>query len=309
MYSSGPAPYAQVKKKKYLLLSVGSGVLIFLVFSGLLVWQYVSARQYTKITFFDVGQGDAIWVETSKHKQILIDGGPDEKILEKLEQVMLPSDKTIDLVLLSHPASDHVTGLLSVLKEYMVKQVVWTGVQKDTRVYRQWLDVLEQEKQEGAQVSLISGSSRISLQETPCPQYLDILFPLEDLSKTTVKDDNDTSIVARGVLCNHTVLLTGDITAKGEKVILSRYARSRAAGETGSNLQSDILKIAHHGSKTSSTPAFLEAVDPTYAVIQSGKDNQYGHPHEEVLERLERYGIQVMRTDEIGDITFRLKSQ
>lgn len=299
MRESGPAPYAQIKKKRYFLLSAGSGVLIFLVFSGLLAWQYVFARQYTKVIFFDVGQGDAIWVETSKHKQVLIDGGKDPKILEKLEQVMAPSDKTIDLVLLSHPAGDHVTGLLSVLKEYTVKQVVWTGVQKDTRVYRQWLDVLEQERQEGAQISLISSPSHISLQETPCPQYLDILFPLEDLSTTTVKDDNDTSIIAKGVFCNHTVLFTGDMTSKGEKVLL----------ETGSSLQSDILKVGHHGSKTSSSSVFLEAVAPQYAVIQVGKDNQYGHPHQEVLERLQGYGIQVMRTDEIGDITFRLKSQ
>lgn len=299
MRESGPAPYAQIKKKRYLLLSAGSGVLIFLLFSGLLFWQYVSARQYTKVIFFDVGQGDAIWVETPEHKQVLIDGGPDPKILEKLEQVMAPSDKTIDLVLLSHPASDHVTGLLSVLKEYAVKQVVWTGVQKDTRVYRQWLDVLEQEKQEGAQVSLIFGPSRISLQETPCPQYLDILFPLEDLSTTTVKDDNDTSITAKGVFCNHTVLFTGDITSKGEKLLL----------ETGSNLQSDILKVGHHGSKTSSSPAFLEAVAPKYAVIQLGKDNQYGHPHQEVLERLQGYGIQIMRNDLVGDIVFKLKTK
>ncbi|MBI2642661.1 MAG: MBL fold metallo-hydrolase [Candidatus Wildermuthbacteria bacterium] len=299
MFESGPAPYARTKKRRVLFLGVGGGVLIFIAFWSFVLWQEVFLKQYTEITFFDVGQGDAIFIETAKGYQVLIDGGPDDSILKKLEQAMAPSDKTIDLVLLSHPASDHVTGLLSVLKEYAVKQVVWTGVQKDTKVFRQWLEVLEQEQREGAQVSLIASGIRIQLGESPCPQYLDILFPLEDLSETLVKDDNDTSIIAKGVFCNRSALFTGDITAKGEKLLL----------ETGSSLKSDILKVAHHGSKTSSTPAFLEAVAPAYAVIQSGKDNQYGHPHEVVLERLQGYGIQVMRNDELGDIVFKLKSK
>lgn len=297
MFESGPAPYAQIKKRSNLFLGIGGGVLIFLVFLNFSLWQEVLASRYSTLVFFDIGQGDAAFIETPQGHQILIDGGRDSKIVEKLEQFMAPSDKTIDLVLLSHPASDHVTGLLSVLKEYQVKHVVWTGVQKDTRVFRQWLDVLEEEKKEGAQVSLISAPSRIWLKKTPCPQYFDILFPLEDLSSTTVVDDNDTSIVAKGVFCKHTALFTGDLTTKGEKLLLG----------TGSDVKSDILKVGHHGSKTSSSSAFLKAVAPEYAVIQVGKENQYGHPHQEVLERFKEYGIQVMRNDTLGDIIFKIK--
>ncbi|MDP2637274.1 MAG: ComEC/Rec2 family competence protein [bacterium] len=297
MEESGPAPYAQTEKRSRLFFCIGGGVLVFFAFLNMVLWQEVAKGAYTVVSFLDIGQGDAAFVETPQGHQILIDGGPNDKILEKLELLMLPWDKDIDLVILSHPAADHVTGLLSVLKEYKVKNIVWTGVKKDTRVYRQWLNMLEKEKEEGANVLLIQQGARIEFPGTTCRHSFDILFPLEDLSDITVVDDNDTSIVAKGVFCGHSVLFTGDLTKKAEAQLVEEKA----------DLESFILKVGHHGSRTSSSEEFLEAVQPQYAVISAGQDNPYRHPHEDILERFQGYGIQVMRTDELGDIVFKIK--
>src|SRR3989338_756468 len=297
MRESGPAPYAKIKKRSRLFLGIGSVVLVFLAFLSFLLWQEAAKGSQTTVSFLDIGQGDAAFVETPQGHQILIDGGPDDKVLEKLELRMLPWDKDIDVVILSHPAADHMTGLLSVLKEYKVKNIVWTGVKKDTRVYRQWVSMLEKEKEEGAEILLVKQGTRVEFPGIACDYFFDILFPSEDLSETTVIDDNDTSIVAKGVFCGHTVLFTGDLTKKVETQLVEEQA----------DLAASILKVGHHGSRTSSSKAFLEAVRPQYAVISAGKNNPYHHPHEEILERFQGYGIEVMRTDEAGDIVFKLK--
>lgn len=273
------------------------GGLALLLLMSIALWSEVLRISSFEVTFFDVGQGDAALVLGSRGQQIVIDGGPDNTILEKLAKKIPLWDRTIDIVILSHPAQDHMAGLIDVLKKYRVKNVVWNGIHRDTEIFTAWEQALEKERKEGATISVVRAPGKISLSGSGCPQFFDILYPVEDIVGKTFVDDNDTAVVVRFVSCVHSVLFTGDLTAKGEKQIL----------ESIYDVDSDVLKVGHHGSRTSTSKIFLEAVSPDIAVISSGKGNQYGHPHQETLATLAQYGIEIRRTDEEGDISFYFK--
>lgn len=255
------------------------------------VWD-LNKPGFLEVVFFDIGEGDSIFIETPQRHQILIDGGPTSAILEKLVDEMPFFDRTIDLIILTHPEKDHLFGLLEVLKRYKVKNILWTGIIRETAEWQEWKRLIEKE---GAEIKITQSGQKIIF---PVVQnsydrgnfgqlVLNILFPSENLEGHVLKDSNDTSIVAKLVFREISFLFTGDITKRAEKGLM---------------VDSDVLKVAHHGSKSSSGSDFLEAVSPEIAVISAGKDNRYGHPHQEVLETLERYGITVLRTDRNGDI-------
>jgi len=237
------------------------------------------------VDFFDVGQGDAIFIETPQRYQILIDGGPDNVVLEKLGERMLFWDRTIDLVILTHPEYDHMAGLIEVLKTYEVKNILWTGIVRDTAEYGEWKRLIGEED---ARLIIAQKSLRIHLDNS----YIDVLAPFENLEGQEMKDSNNTSIVTRLVFGEKSFLFAGDIEKSMEKKLI----------ESGAEIDSDVLKVAHHGSKTSSIPEFVEKVSPEVAVISVGKENKYGHPHEETLDTLGKYGIDILRTDLNGDI-------
>ena len=266
-------------------------ILIFLSCLNILAWFIVfdlNKKQPLEVVFFDVGQGDAIFVETPQRHQILIDGGPSSTILEKLAKEMPFYDRSIDLVILTHPEKDHLFGLLEVLKRYKIENILWTGIIRETAEWQKWKELINQEK---AGVRIAKGKERVIIDEDPLI-YLYILNPLKNLEGQKFKDSNDTSIVAKLVFGKDSFLFTGDITKKIEERLV----------EENADLDSDVLKVAHHGSKTSSSPSFLEQVSPELAVIQVGKNNRYGHPHPEVLARLKQFAIQILRTDIAGDI-------
>ncbi len=283
-------------KSKRRIYVIGGLTLLF--FTTISLWSEVLSLGSFQITFFDVGQGDAASIRTPSGKQIIIDGGPDSAILGKLAKEIPFWDRTIDMIILSHPAKDHMAGLLDVLQKYSVKTVLWTGIEKDTEIFREWERALLKEQEEGARIVLASGRQSISIGKGFCPQRMDILSPVENVAGTLVKgDDNDTSLVVRLYDCTYSALFTGDLTKKGEGILLKQNIL----------IDSDILKVGHHGSKTSSSEEFIKAVSPDVAVISLGQGNQYGHPHKETLATLEKYGIDIRRTDEEGDISFRFK--
>ncbi len=243
-----------------------------------------------EVNFFDVGQGDAIFIETPQRLQVLIDGGPDAKILEKLGKVMPFWDRTIDLVILTHPDPDHLNGIIEVLKRYKVKEILYTGVvPEDLR--QKGVDVIEKSK---AEKIIAKAGQRIKLSRLNLDNhaYIDILYPFEDITGQRFSDFNQTSIVCQLVYGKTSFLLAGDAPKSVEYQLLAKQV----------NLNSDILKVAHHGSKTSTSDYFLKAVSPEIAVIQVGKDNKFGHPHQEVLDILNQQNIRVLRTDLLGDI-------
>ncbi len=264
------------------------GTFIVLFVFNILSWSTVfalSAGKSLMVDFFDVGQGDAIFIETPQRYQILIDGGPDNVVLEKLGERMLFWDRTIDLVILTHPEYDHMAGLIEVLKTYEVKNILWTGIVRDTAEYGEWKRLIGEED---ARLIIAQKSLRIHLDNS----YIDVLAPFENLEGQEMKDSNNTSIVTRLVFGEKSFLFAGDIEKSMEKKLI----------ESGAEIDSDVLKVAHHGSKTSSIPEFVEKVSPEVAVISVGKENKYGHPHEETLDTLGKYGIDILRTDLNGDI-------
>lgn len=261
------------------------GVLVFLnILSWIVVWDFANSN-HLEVVFFDVGQGDAIFIETPQKRQILIDGGPNSVILEKLAKEMPFYDRSLDLMILTHPEADHMLGLIEVLKKYQVGYVLWTGIKRDTPEYKEWQGALENEK---AGVKIAQAGQTVKIAKDT---YLDILHPADELEGKSLESSNDTSIVARLMFKNSSFLFTGDISEKVEEdLVASNFP-----------IQSNVLKVGHHGSKTSSSDNFLKNVLPDIAVIQVGK-NSYGHPTEEVLSRLEKIGIKIFRMDKDGDI-------
>jgi len=265
----------------------------FLAITALLIWSAVLAQENTrlKVAYLDIGQGDAIYIEAPNGHQMIIDGGPPGALLPALREVMPFSDRSIDVIMVTNPDQDHFAGFIDLLDTYEVGAVIESGTFNKSKIYAR-LETMIGEKEipkiiarRGMQVDLGSGV------------HLDILFPDRDVSAWT---PNDGSIVAKLVYGNTAIMLTGDATQKTESYILSGSEASKQAG----NLASNILKVGHHGSRTSTSDAFVKAVDPEYAVISDGRDNKYGHPHQETLDTLNKYGAKILRTDLLGTIIF-----
>ena len=232
-----------------------------------------------KIYFFDIGQGDAIFIETPNGNQVLIDGGPDNKVLQELAQVMPFYDREIDVVVLTHPHADHVAGLIEVLERYEVKNIVQAKEDYNSPVVPVWQDAVKNEK--ANEIEAIAGKTI----ELGNDVVLKIIYPKESLEGQTVKNPNNSSVVMMLDYKNTEIFLVGDIEAKAEKELLNY------------DIDADILKVGHHGSKTSTTVNFLEKISPQVAFIQVGAKNRYSHPSLEVTQRLEGFGIRYHRTD------------
>jgi len=235
------------------------------------------------VSVLDVGQGDAILIETPEGRRVLIDGGASGQAVTGALSAELPFwERTIDLVVLSHPQEDHLAGLIDVLERYDVRQVLATAVEADTALYREWRDLISEEAvpyhaaRAGDVIDLGDGVA------------LRVLGP--GAGVVASGDVNDASLVLRLEWQQASFLLTGDIEAAGERALLA----------SGAEVQSTVLKVAHHGSRTSSSPALLAAVRAAVAVVSVGANNPFGHPSLGVLERLG--GSFVLRTDEHGTV-------
>lgn len=269
--------------KKYFI-----NFLIFVGFLGLLLLGlafYYQKNHNLEITVFNVGQGDSIFIKTPKNQKILIDGGPDNTILSKLGEELPFYDKDLDWIVSTHPHADHLAGLISVMKRYNVKNILFTGVVHTTDEYLEFLKIL---KEKQIPVKIAFSDLHFDFDDNA---KLEILYPLESLQGKSFKDLNESSIVLKLRYKNISFLLAGDANSKIEEKLLSKNI----------NLKADILKVAHQGSKTASSLKFLQAVNPELAIISVGK-NKFGHPHKETLIRLAEQHIKVLRTDQEGDI-------
>jgi len=196
-------------------------------------------------------------------------------------------DRSIDMIIESHPDSDHINGLVEVLRRYKVGLVMESGVVNDNQAYKSIQEIIEEK---GIQKVLARRGTRINFGDGI---YMDIMFPDRDVSGL---ETNMASVVARLVYRESEFLFTGDSPRSIEQYLVS-------IGKE--NLQSDILKISHHGSDTSTSEMFLGYVDPEYAVISVGKDNKYGHPRQEVLDLLNQFDVKILRTDQSGAIKIK----
>lgn len=239
-----------------------------------------------EVIFLNVSQGDSILIKIPDEQNILIDGGPDNTVIEKLGEYLPFYDKEIDLIILTHPHDDHVTGLVEVLKRYQVKKILMTGVLHTAPNY---LAFLKQIKGQNVAVETVNKFQNISLGEN---LSLELLYPSSDFSGLKVENLNNTSIVAKLVYGSTSFLLTGDAEEEVEKELISNKT----------DLKADVIKIGHHGSSTSTSEEFLKIVNPQYSIISVGAANKFNHPSLRTINRLEKNGIKIFRTDEKGDI-------
>lgn len=263
-------------KPKYLFLT-------FLLFAALVVWSAVFAYEVRtlKVAFLDVGQGDAIFIETPTGVQVLIDGGPNKSVLAELSRVMPFFDRSLDAVILTHPHLDHVGGLVEVLKRYEIKYALESGAESPTAEFEEWEKLIEAK---GIGRILAKRGLRFWLDDKA---YLDFLLPAELVSRA---DPHENMVVGRLNYGQTCFIFTGDMERELEWQIID------------DGIDCEVLKVGHHGSKTSTSDAFLAAVSPEIAVIQVGAKNRYGHPYSAVLDKLQASAVKVFRTDTDGAI-------
>jgi len=265
--------------------------IIFLFCLTFIIWIFVFDRESKNntltVAFFDVGQGDAIFIETPNKTQILIDGGPDKKVLREIGKQMPFYDRSIDLIITSHPDTDHIGGIPSVLNRFSVKNILIPDVNADTAIYK---EIIARATEKNVKI-LCARRGQIYLdQENGI--YLDILFPDRD---TTGFEKNLASIVVKLVYGETSFLFTGDSPISIENYLIDINK---------SALNIDVLKLGHHGSKTSTSKQFLGYTTPDYAIISAGKDNAYGHPHKSVISLLDQFEIKYFETAKEGTIIF-----
>ena len=271
------------KQRKYSLLLFTFLLLIANIFFFRI--DFKNSHRVLTFAMLDIGQGDALFIESPTGTQVMFDAGPPRKVLGPLTHVMSPFDKSIDAVVITNPDADHIGGLLDILKNYKVGRVLESGTLTDSKTYQSLRDEMKRQNipdilaKRGMKLDMGGGV------------VIDILFPDRDVSSWAT---NDGSVVARLTYGKTSIMLTGDAPIKTEQIILKE---NRAA-----QLASTILKVGHHGSRTSTSNNFLKAVSPIYALISDGKDNKYGHPHKETLDTLTQFGIKVLRTDLLGTI-------
>jgi competence protein ComEC len=276
--------FSNIKIYFLLLLLLSNGMIFYTVYAE-------SQNNILKVTFLDVGQGDAALIESPTGNQFLIDGGPDKNILNALGRIMPFYDRTIDMILATHPDQDHIGGLPEVMKNYSIGEYISNGATSSTGVFKE----LESEiSQKNIKTEIVRTGEVFDLGGGA---FLKILYPDSDPKG---KDTNEYSIVAKLYYGNSTFIFTGDAPTDVEDYL---------AKTDGAELKSEVLKVAHHGSKNSLSPAFLSAVSPEYSVISAGKDNRYGHPHKEILDFLNSIKSQILITFNLGDIVFTSDGQ
>ncbi|MEK7178147.1 MAG: MBL fold metallo-hydrolase [Patescibacteria group bacterium] len=277
----------------------GGKILIGLLAVALIVWFLVLNQRPGRILetdFLDVGQGDAILIKTPKGQIVLIDGGPNNKVLEKLGKYFQPLQKRIDIIILTHSHADHVSGLIEVLRRYDIGLVILSGAEIKTDVYAEFLKTA---KTNNVQILIAEAGQAIHFDDN---LEFDVLSPAnsdwEVFNKKSEgfgsggNDVNDSSIVGKLTYNNFSIMFMGDATSKIENQLLAY----------GNSLKSDILKVGHHGSKYSSFTNFLKIVAPKAGIIEVGAKNFYGHPSQAALSRLRMFNVNIFRTDQNGDI-------
>jgi competence protein ComEC len=266
-----------------LVAALGVPAVVLVVSVGALVRPSGAAR--LRVTVLDVGQGDAILIQTPDGRDILIDGGPGRAVLRGLGNELPWTDRSIELMVLTHPQQDHLVGLLDVLDRYDVRSILTGPGREPTIAYHTWLRSAQNEgtaieiARQGMSVDLGSGAR------------MDVLGPNPE--EEADPQINNTGAVLRVSWGEVSFVLTADIETKAERALLA----------DGTALRATVLKVAHHGSETSSSAEFLAAVSPQVSVISAGRNNPFGHPRPEVVGRLLDYGP-VYTTASVGAVHF-----
>lgn len=238
-----------------------------------------------KVHFIDVGQGDCTLIQLQDGRNILIDGGNKADFATITEYLQKEKVKSIDYLIATHPHEDHIGSLPSIIKAYNIGEIYMPKASSNTKLFE---DLLLSIKEKGYKINEAAGGVKIIDEED---LNLSVLAP----NSSDYDDLNNYSVVAKLTYKNTSFLFTGDAEDISEREMLKRF----------DDIKIDVIKIGHHGGRTSSTKEFLQKAAPKYAVISVGKDNDYGHPHAETLERLNSQNLQVFRTDLLGSIVIK----
>lgn len=283
--------YQFFQNKRKILKSILISIFIFLLI--------FYRPKNLKIHFVDVGQGDCTFVTTPRNKTILIDGGGSSlKDFDVGKSTLLPyvldrGYTKIDFIFISHFDQDHVGGILTILEELKVGKVLICKQEENSENYEKFLKLVKEKK---IAVQIVKKGTRIVIEKG---LYFDILWPTH--TQITENRLNNNSMVAKLCYQDFSMLFTGDIEEIAEKEIVEMDQEKQ--------LNSNVLKIAHHGSKTSTNDTFLKLVHPQIAFIGVGKNNLFHHPSQTTLDKLKEYGTSIYRTDEKGEITITVNQK
>ncbi|EOU2013273.1 MBL fold metallo-hydrolase [Clostridium perfringens] len=272
------------KKKKIISSIIGIIVVLLAGYFGIDLTQDSKVPKDSKlmISYMDVGQGDAAYIKVNGN-DILIDAGPRSNSKELLEQLKAKNIDDFELVIATHPHEDHIGGMVDVFKEYEVKAFYSPKITHTTKTYE---NLVKAVKDEGLKTKELKGGMVIDLGEGA---KFEVFTP----QKSEYEELNDYSPIMKLSFGDTSYLFTGDAEKLAEEEALAKYKTS---------LDSDVIKFGHHGSSSSSSNAFIEAVSPKYGIISCAKDNKYGHPHRETLDIIKKYNIKTFRTDTYGEI-------
>ncbi len=264
-------------------------VLLLLVILSVCIWYAVlheDRGNKLTVTFLNVGQGDSTFIESPTGTQVLIDGGPNNNLMKEISSVLPWYDRKVDMLVIANTDRDHFEGFIPFLKKFSAGVVVEPGTTNSNEVYK----ILEQEIADKKIPKVIARRGQII--DIGGGAYIQILFPDRDVSGL---DTNSGSIIMRLVYGDTSIIFQGDSPSNMEQYLV---------GLDGSNLKSTILKVGHHGSKTSSSEEYVKEVSPKWAVISVGSGNTYGHPTQETLDALRKYKATTLATCAMGRITF-----
>lgn len=264
---------------------------VFLILLFVIAFLFLqNKKEKFEISFLDVGQGDSVLIKTEEGQNILIDGGPDKTVVKRLSENLAWWDRTIDLMILTHPHADHVSGLVHVLNRYKVKMILYTGVIHTAPEYLEWLQII---KDKNITLKIIDHPQRVNLDEKT---NFEILYPDENFVGAQVDNLNNSSIVLKLNHGENSFFFAGDIEEKLEKELIDKKI----------DLSAKVFKANHHGSDKSNIDDFIRAVNPEIIVITVGDNNQFNHPNPKTLKRFERIKAKIYRTDQGG--TIKVKS-
>ena len=286
----------------YAISGVITGVILLFSF----IWTQPDGKLH--IVFCDVGQGDAVYVRFPDGRDMVVDGGPNNRVIDCLGRHMPFWDRKIDVVMLTHPEKDHLQGLISVFERYQVEHFVRSDAANTTEGYVKLMDVLKQRvvdetyitQGDGIDIGAVSLSFLWPDQSQIAKGNRTSLISMtgggtQDVLGRSVDHLNDFSLVFVLRYGDFDVLFTGDADIRVEK----QYVGWNFGGQADDGVE--VLKVPHHGSRTGMSEAFVQWVNPELSIISVGK-NSYGHPTKEAMDMLQSIGSRIMRTDEFGDI-------
>ena len=270
----------------FVLVALGSFIFEKDYFSEFISYSnnnYSTVEGNLEVSYLDVGQGDSAYIRVNDY-DILIDAGPRSDSDKLLDQLKAKNIDDFEIIIATHPHEDHIGGMSKVFEEYVVKSFYMPSVTHTTKTFENMVNSVAKE---GIEIQTIKEGMKFDLGNEA---KIDVYSPIYE----SYEEFNDYSPIMKLIFGETELIFTGDAEAHAEADVVAKYP---------DNLKADVLKFGHHGSSTSSTDEFLQAVSPEYGIISCGVDNKYGHPHREILDKISKYNIKSYRTDIQGQIT------